>query len=153
MRGRLSRADPVFPASEAHVLAACLLALLSALPREAIAAADAASPTTGLTAPAEAERVTAPTLVSGTADATNLEHWRRGYRSTRDDELTWLSEGSSPVVDGEVGQFDPTLVTNGQYRLVLEAWDKDGALERTVQVAGAMKIGHFSILCWNRGHP
>jgi len=105
-------------------------------------------PTVELVTPAEAARGTAPTDVMGIVEGQDLAGWRLRYRPVDPNEFTTLNAGSGAITSGALGEFDPTQLINGQYRLVLEAWNEDGGLaraERTVRVAGAMKIGHFSM--------
>jgi RHS repeat-associated protein len=112
-------------------------------------------PETTLHTPEEGSEVTAPTAVFGSVladtEGADIAGWRltwRGVDDTSPGPGTIIGEGTGAVTDAQLGQFDPTLLHNGQYHLILDAWDQDGLASqsvRTVQVAGDMKIGHFSI--------
>lgn len=99
-----------------------------------------ASPAPELWTEAEAACVTAPTDVVGSVDGTDLAGWRLSYRSVDANELTTPAEGSSAVTSSALGEFDPTLMINGQYHIVLEAWNSAGALSSIV-LTGEVRVG------------
>ena len=59
----------------------------------------------------------------------HLTHWRLALRPTGDDPAyTILAEGTQPVTRFAAHEFDPTLLMNGMYKLVLEGTDANGAV-------------------------
>ncbi|MGB3207088.1 MAG: DUF6531 domain-containing protein, partial [Crinalium sp.] len=56
--------------------------------------------------------------------------------------------GTAAVSNGTVATFDPTVLANGAYVLKFTAFDTNGngsTTERTVNVAGDLKLGNFRL--------
>ena len=112
---------------------------------------DTDPPVVGDPDPPSDTEITAPTPIVGTVDDENLAQYRllavsRGGDPFSDRAVD-MGGGADPVIAGELGVFDPTLLLNGIYDLYVTAWDVNGALSYsmvTYQVTGNMKIGHFS---------
>ncbi|OJH33810.1 putative Ig domain-containing protein [Cystobacter ferrugineus] len=110
-------------------------------------ASSSEGPTLTLTAPTDDAVVTAPTTVTGTVQDADLAGWKlylidRGGTASRQ-----VSSGDTEV-SGALGQLDPTRLLNGQYVVVLEAWDRAGHQAKAfsnIVVEGEMKLGHFSL--------
>ncbi len=108
---------------------------------------DTVPPVVDITSPDIDARITAPTSVSGKVDATDVVRWTLTAVDKVSLSTTQLAEGQASV-QGVLGQFDPTLLNNGFYTLVLQAWDAGGNRAQdttTVLVDGDMKLGHYSV--------
>ncbi|GAB4190199.1 MAG: hypothetical protein Tsb002_17950 [Wenzhouxiangellaceae bacterium] len=94
--------------------------------------------------------ITAPEAVIGSVSDANLVSWilavfRKGGDNS---QFTTLAEGVNVFSQQNIGQFDPTLLRNGMYNLVLQATDTGGNTSfdsRTLRVSGDLKVGDFSI--------
>jgi RHS repeat-associated protein len=111
-----------------------------------------AAPTVAISSPADLSNVTAPIDVRGTVTSESLVGWRLEYRDkSLTDEWRTIASGTTPVTDGILGQFDPTLLLNGIYQLRLVATDSSGRVAETpedepaLNVRGNMKIGQFTL--------
>jgi RHS repeat-associated protein len=105
------------------------------------------APVIAITSPAEGGVVTAPTTVTGSVGDADLVGWTLTAIDRNGGFGRELVRGTAGV-SGTLGSFDPTLLLNGQYALVLHAWDAAGnqtKATRTVVVEGDMKLGHFSV--------
>jgi hypothetical protein len=59
-----------------------------------------------------------------------------------------IATGSGPLDNQTLGQFDPTILANGPYQIDLIATDAGGnrsVESRTVNVAGNLKLGNFTV--------
>lgn len=106
-------------------------------------------PVISISSPSEDSEITAPTDVIGSVADDDLSYWLLAYRDANGSNADFveLASGIEPI-DGVLGQFDPTLLLNGQYDILLQAEDQSGNFVtdiRTVRVTGDMKVGHFSI--------
>jgi RHS repeat-associated protein len=116
-------------------------------------ASDATPPSVQLLTPAEhpdhdAVELSAPTPITANVSGDHIVRWVLAVRERGSTATRLLAEGRGEVEAGEVGMFDPTLLLNGQYTLILQAWNAAGGTavdSRIVTVTGDMKIGHFSI--------
>jgi RHS repeat-associated protein len=114
---------------------------------------DTAPPTVRLLTPVEhpdhdAIELSAPTPVSAEVLGSNVNRWILAVRERGSSSFRTLAEGTAGFAATEIAQFDPTLLLNGQYTLILQAWTTTGQTavdSRIVAVTGDMKIGHFSI--------
>lgn len=105
-------------------------------------------PIAEISSPADADQLTAPTSVIGTADSAILKDWILEYRMSGSSDWQMISNGESPVVDAELDVFDPTLLRNGVYEIRLTVEDLLGYISRdtiSIAVTGGMKIGHFAL--------
>ena len=104
-------------------------------------------PTLTLTAPADEAVVSAPVTVTGSVNDADLAGWKLYLIDRNGASAQQLSSGDTEVA-GALGQLDPTRLLNGQYVVVLEAWDRAGHQSKafsSVVVEGDMKLGHFSL--------
>ncbi len=65
-----------------------------------------------------------------------------------DTNFTTIVTSTTPVTDGVLGQFDPTLLINDLYTIRLTVFDAGGNQtidETTVQIEGGVKIGQFTL--------
>ncbi len=100
-------------------------------------------------APVDGARVTAPVAVTAgiaTTDGSTITSWR---------VTAALVDGGAPITVAEgtgtppatLGTFDPTVLTNGVYRIVVSAETSAGGTsgtETTVVVDGQLKLGRFA---------
>ncbi|WP_051039833.1 RHS repeat-associated core domain-containing protein [Synechococcus sp. PCC 7336] len=109
---------------------------------------DGTPPTVELVAEQFEDFVTAPTDIFGTVTDDNLDFYTLSVAPVGTDEFVEIFRGESNIADGDLGDFDPTLLQNDAYTLRLEAVDETGnvnAIEQTVNVAGGLKQGNFQL--------
>ncbi len=105
-------------------------------------------PSAVITAPANNSTVTATTEVKGTANDANFLKYVLDYAPAGQSNFTELATGTTPVVNGTLGSFDPTVLLNDIYTLRLTTYDKAGNTSQasvSVQVARDQKVGNFSL--------
>lgn len=109
---------------------------------------NANGPVVQISAPSDLSEVTTLTNVVGTVSGELIQQWRLAYRALGDTPWTTIATGNTPVVNGVLGVFDPTLLLNGPYQLELTATDANN-LEQSfrvdVAVEGQQKIGNFTL--------
>ncbi|NGX17232.1 FG-GAP-like repeat-containing protein [Wenzhouxiangella sp. XN24] len=111
-------------------------------------AGDQVPPSVTISAPAADATVTEPVDVTGTATDDNFLKYELAYALAGETVFTPIVTSTSPVTNGVLGRFDPTLLINDLYTLRLTVFDRGGNQtvdEVTVQVDGGMKVGHFSL--------
>jgi RHS repeat-associated protein/uncharacterized repeat protein (TIGR01451 family) len=106
-------------------------------------------PVVQVTSPTPGAEVTAPIDVTGSvSDPENaIDSWKLSLVPFGDGPARTLATGTT-AASGVLGQLDPTLLANGSYTLRLEATDAANwvkASERTVTVAGNLKLGNFTV--------
>ncbi len=111
---------------------------------------DIEPPTLAIVAPINNAVVSEPSEVVINVEDTNLASWRLVYfeRGTEGNNPIELASGQQNVQQQAVATFDPTMLNNGLYTLVLEAQDLSGRLSQesvNVAVEGDLKVGNFSI--------
>src|SRR5262249_2457916 len=89
---------------------------------------DVTSPTAEMTSPIYGDTVTYLTPITGTVTDDNLEFYTLEYAVAGSNQWTAFAQGTSNVVNGTLGTFDPTLLANGPYDLRLTTQDIDGHL-------------------------
>lgn len=107
-----------------------------------------APPVVRLLAPAEGSELFTHTTVSGMIDSDTVATWVMEYRIDGQSEWTAFATGDTSGSTVAEAIFDPTLAPNDLYELRLTATDANGqpgSAAVDVMVAGAQKIGHFSI--------
>jgi RHS repeat-associated protein len=110
-------------------------------------AGDTTPPTVQITAPADGDVLTKPTQVSGIVSDPNVALWILQVSPTGQAQWSEIARGTGPV-NGALGVFDPTQVTNGQYDLGLIAYDANGRASSVVEnviVEGDLKLGAFTV--------
>ena len=93
-------------------------------------------------------RITKPTSVFGEVAGADVARWTLSLLDKSTGASAPIATGDSAVGPGVLGTLDPTLLDNGFYALVLQAWDASGNQaqdSRTVMIDGEMKLGHFSL--------
>jgi len=94
--------------------------------------------------------LTSPTDVIATIDDDNLESWQLVFlaRNAAPTEFITLATGDINIEDSDIAEFDPSLLRNGQYALVLVANDFNGNSTQAsvvIDVDRDLKVGNFSI--------
>jgi RHS repeat-associated protein len=110
---------------------------------------DVAPPVVSLSGLPDGAEVTTHFNVTGTVSAGS--NWKLEY-TLGDGSLatswTTLVSGNTPVTNGTLGVFDPTLLLNGTYTLRLVATDvvaQTSMVSVSLIVSGQQKIGNFSL--------
>jgi YD repeat-containing protein len=105
------------------------------------------APEVSLTSPFDGAEITAPTDVRGTANDDTLLLWTLSVAPAGSRSFSEIARGTTPVIDGVLGRFDPSLLTNDSYALRLTATDgvNTATAERTVNVSGNLKLGNFTL--------
>lgn len=109
---------------------------------------DDTPPLAEITGPEGNATITAPTDIVGTASDANLLKYELAYAVAGSDDFTTFASSTTPVTDGVLGQFDPSLLINDLYTIRLTAYDRGGNItidETTVQVDGDLKVGNFTL--------
>ncbi len=110
--------------------------------------ADGTLPTVVITSPANNATLTSLADIVGTATDANFLKYVLEYAPAGQTSFTELTEGTSPVVNGVLGQFDPTVLLNDLYTVRLTAFDLGGnstSATANYQVARDQKVGIFTI--------
>ncbi len=111
---------------------------------------DQNAPHVAIVSPADNTVITAPVDVIGTVDdpEDNLVSYTVSAAPVGSDHFVTMFGGTTEVVNGTLGRFDPTGLANGTYRLRLAAVDTGGntaMIENIIEVAGDLKIGNFRL--------
>ncbi len=118
---------------------------------------DADPPVVTLHSPSDQATITKPSDVVGTVFDASLAHWILVLKDGQGDAPQRLiARGSNNFTQAAFARFDPTLLHNGQYILVLQATDTEGRVgfdSIAVTVDGDMKLGHFSLSFVDAGVP
>ena len=109
---------------------------------------DVTAPFVQMITPSDNDVVTNSTNVIGTVTDADLLFYTLSAAPVGSDEFTEFSRGTTPVTDGVLGQFDPTMLTDDSYVIRLTAVDAGGNSsvdEHVVNVAGELKLGQFTL--------
>src|SRR5262249_19325733 len=109
---------------------------------------DTTAPVVAITAPADRAIVTTFTDVIGAVTDDNLSFYTLAVAPISGGDFTEIARGTSPVSNGKLGVFDPTLLENDSYILRLSATDAGGhtsTVEQTISVRGDLKLGNFRL--------
>lgn len=79
-----------------------------------------------LTAPKPGEIISGTATLNGTADVRNFAFYKYEYAPVGTDNWATISAGDKPVKDDEIGKWDTTALTNGDYFLQLVIIDNVG---------------------------
>jgi YD repeat-containing protein len=113
----------------------------------AIDTSDVNAPTINISLEDDAE-ITAPVNITGTINDSNLAYYTLSVAPVGGGEFKEVYRGTTAVNNGTVATFDPTVLANGAYTLKFTAFDANGngsTTERTVNVAGDLKLGNFRL--------
>ena len=92
--------------------------------------------------------VSAPLVIRGTITDSNLDYYTLSVAPVGSSQFKEVHRGTTAVTNGTVATFDPTVLANGAYVLKFTAFDANGngsTTERTVNVAGDLKLGNFRL--------
>ncbi|MGA1841632.1 MAG: PKD domain-containing protein [bacterium] len=92
----------------------------------------------------EGQEITAPTEITGTVDDPGIEFYTLEYAKKGTDDWIVFATGTGPVIDDVLGEFDPTMLTNGLYDIRLTATDFSGnsaSTSVTCIITGDLKAG------------
>lgn len=104
-------------------------------------------PSASIPSPAVDSTVTLPVKLVGTASSANFANYTLEYALQGTGQYFRFGGGTAPVVNGELGTFDPTLLENGVYDVRLTVNDTTGqSTSESTQfiVSGRAKIGIFT---------
>jgi RHS repeat-associated protein len=88
------------------------------------------------------------TDIIGTVTDNNLDYYVLEAALQGTNNFVEIFRGTSNVIDGVLGKFDPTLLANDTYTIRLSAYDTNGhssSIESTIDVAGDLKLGNFRL--------
>ena len=106
-------------------------------------------PTVSITSPTEATDITTLTNVMGTVTSSALASWTLEFRMIDEGVFRPLASGTTPVTNGVLGVFDPTLLLNGIALIQLRATDTAGQTATagpvSVVVTKNQKVGLFTV--------
>jgi RHS repeat-associated protein len=109
---------------------------------------DAESPFVAIATPDAGAVITSRTSVIGTVTDNNLLFYTLEVAPFPGDTFTEIARGTTPVVNGVLGLFDPSTLLSDSYTLRLTAHDAgghDATDERVISVAGNLKLGNFRL--------
>src|SRR5262249_45455334 len=109
---------------------------------------DTQAPVVEITSPENDAVVTTFTDIIGTVSDDNLVRYTLSVAPADSDNFTEIARGTTPVVDGVLGRFDPTLLENDSYVIRLTAVDAGGnvsIVEHTVSIRGTLKLGNYRL--------
>ncbi|MCC3589057.1 MAG: hypothetical protein JGK14_00020, partial [Microcoleus sp. PH2017_28_MFU_U_A] len=92
--------------------------------------------------------VSAPLVIRGTITDSNLDYYTLSVAPVGSSQFKEVYRGTTAVTNGTIATFDPTILANGAYVLKFTAFDANGngsTTERTVNVAGDLKLGNFRL--------
>ena len=98
--------------------------------------------------PEDFDIVTAPIDIVASVEGETVDGWTLSYQMADDGRTVPLAAGNGPFVNQTLAQFDPTLLLNGMYNIVLTARDLAGQTlseKISVIVEGNMKLGNFTL--------
>lgn len=86
-----------------------------------------------ISSPEEGQIVQGSVVVSGTVSALGFSSYELSFAYDNDPTQTWfvLASSSQPVFEGELGAWDTTTLTDGDYSLRLRAFWLDGTFQET----------------------
>lgn len=109
---------------------------------------DTNPPDVDLTSPLDGTVISAPVDVIGTASDDTLVSYVLEAIPADGGAATVMFRGTTSVVNGVLGKFDPTGLANDSYVLRLTATDAGGnisSIESSIEVAGDLKVGNFTL--------
>ncbi len=97
--------------------------------------------------PSDGQTITAPISIVGTAAGEEFVSYTLDYAPVGSNVYTTIKEGTEPINANVLGEFDPTLLNNGLYKIRLTVYSETQktTTENVVSVEGNMKIGNFSM--------
>ncbi|MES9901612.1 MAG: putative Ig domain-containing protein, partial [Sedimenticola sp.] len=108
---------------------------------------DTTPPEVSLTSPGHESTISTLTNVMGTVQDTNLTNVMLVYKRVDSNQYVELYKGVDSFNAETIAQFDPSMLVNGIYNIILQAEDAGGNVgfdSVTVTVEGDLKVGNFS---------
>ncbi|WP_182865076.1 FG-GAP-like repeat-containing protein [Rhodopirellula sp. JC639] len=105
-------------------------------------------PTAIITSPADNGTAVGMVSITGTADHENFGAYTLSYRRADETSFTEILRSTTPVVDGELGVWDTSLLLNDEYVIRLQVATTEGTanvVEHHVGLAGELKLGNFQL--------
>ncbi|MFN3188953.1 MAG: FG-GAP-like repeat-containing protein [Aureliella sp.] len=105
-------------------------------------------PTAIITSPADNGTAVGMVSITGTANHEDFGAYTLSYRRADDTSFTEILRSTNPVVDGELGVWDTSLLRNDEYVIRLQVATTEGAanvVEHSVGLAGELKLGNFQL--------
>ena len=105
-------------------------------------------PTATITGPTDTATVFGMVTITGTASHADFAGYKLSYRRVDQTEYTQFFESTTPVVNGELGVWDTSLLINDEYVIRLEASSNAGVVnvvEHNVGLSGELKLGNFRL--------
>lgn len=109
---------------------------------------DVDGPVVAIDSPTPEAVIESFTDVIGTVTDDNLSFYTLSAAPIDSTMFTELVRGTSPVVNGVLGTFDPSTLSNDTYTLRLYAEDVNGrssVVEQEISVKGDLKLGNFTL--------
>ena len=109
---------------------------------------DVEAPVVDVTSPTDGAVITSAVDVIGTVQDANLLDYTLSVAKDGSETFTEIFHGTSTVANGVLGRFDPSGLANDVYVLRLKAVDvsgKSSSIDTTVNVAGDLKLGNFTL--------
>lgn len=109
---------------------------------------DVTAPHISLTSPTSNATVSYLTDITGTIADPDLAYYRVEYSLVNANEWHLITQSNTPVVNGTLATFDPTLLPNDTYTIRIVAVDATGnQTERDIEVnvIGNAKLGNFHL--------
>ena len=87
-----------------------------------------------VSSPLEGQIVQGLVIVSGTVSPLGFSSYELSFAYENDPTQTWfvLANNSQPVIEGELGSWDTTTLTDGDYTLRLQVFMLDGSVQETI---------------------
>jgi RHS repeat-associated protein len=108
---------------------------------------DVTPPVVEVISPIEGDVITSITDITGSVVESNLAEYTVSISPARQGQFTVIATGDTEQASAVLAQFDPTLLVNGQYDILLQAIDFNGQVGQafvSVLVDGDLKVGNFS---------
>jgi RHS repeat-associated protein len=108
---------------------------------------DTTQPEVRIHSPELSARITAPVDIVATVRDAALKEYTVAISPAGKQAYTVIARGTQSVTNAVIAKFDPTLLTNGQWDLLVTATDLNGLTHSdkiTVRVKGDLKLGHFA---------
>ncbi|MEM7312096.1 MAG: putative Ig domain-containing protein, partial [Planctomycetota bacterium] len=105
-------------------------------------------PTAIITSPADNGTAFGMVSITGTAEHEDFGAYTLSYRRADETSFTEILRSTNPVVNGELGVWDTSLLRNDEYVIRLQVATTTGTanvVEHSVGLAGELKLGNFRL--------
>jgi hypothetical protein len=113
------------------IFSVVLLLILAFFPHQARAQAEALPV---ISSPSQGQIVQGSVVVTGTVSALGFSSYELSFAYAEDPTQTWfvLTSGSEPIFVGQLGTWDTTTLTDGDYSLRLRSFMLDGTVQEAL---------------------